>query len=374
MLDEQAGKRHGVKGRQKPTAKIVVGLVGPDIHHLDTGGGTAAMSKRIVEDFAENDAVAVIPIRNYYSFSTWRRISAALDAVWQIWKRRRQLTVVHIQVTGGLSIERDLLLALMAKLVSLPVVVQFHGAGQSIDYDRGSALHRLCYRKLLSISRIAAVLGNHAQDWINRTDSTVATRIIGNSVDIEDSVLPLPGEVPQLVFAGRLGQRKGIYDLLKALEGLAQDGLVFAAHIAGDGEVDEVSNLVAQNKWLNDRVEVLGWQTSSAVREMIIQSWLFVLPSYAEGMPLSVLEAMGCGRAVVATRVNEMDQLVSDGVSGILISPGVVDELAYSIGKICRDKSLAEEMGRQGWDIARSRFSEQRLIDALVELWTDASS
>src|SRR5664280_1485091 len=229
---------------REPNADIIVGLVGPDIEHLDTGGGTAAMSRRIVEAFAPSDTVAIIPIRNYYSFSFWRRISAACDAIWQVWRRRHQLTVVHIQVTGGLSIERDLALAVVAKLVSLPIVVQFHGAGQSDDYESGTVLHRFCYRKLLSTSCVAVVLGRHADEWVRRIDPCVTTRIIGNCVDVEASAPPLIGDTPRLVFAGRLGKRKGIYDLMAALEKLAQDGLVFHVDVAGDGETAEIASLV----------------------------------------------------------------------------------------------------------------------------------
>jgi glycosyltransferase involved in cell wall biosynthesis len=65
---------------------------------------------------------------------------------------------------------------------------------------------------------------------------------------------------------------------------------------------------------------------------------------------------------------------VSDGLSGILITPGDVDRLAESIARICKDRGLAEEMGRQGWEIARTRFTEGQLADALVSLWTDAST
>ena len=142
------------------------GLVGPDIERLDVGGGIATMSLRIVKAFAASGTVTIIPIRNYYGFSLWRRISAALDAIWQVWRRRHQLTIVHIQVTHGLGVERDLLLAVAARLVSLPVVVQFHGSGQPEDYNSGTALHRWCYRRLLSTSTTAVVLGRHADEWV----------------------------------------------------------------------------------------------------------------------------------------------------------------------------------------------------------------
>jgi glycosyltransferase involved in cell wall biosynthesis len=353
---------------QESSVPMVIGLVGPDVEHLDTGGGTAAMSLRIVDGFASSTTVRIVPIRNYYDFALCRRISAAVDAMWQVWRRRHELTTVHIQVTGGLSIERDLPLAMVAKLVSLPVVVQFHGAGQAEDYDGGTSLHRWCYRKLLATSSAVAVLGKHAEEWVRRVSPSAAVRVVGNSVVALPSAPPL-GDTPNVLFAGRLGKRKGIYDLVAALEELAEQGLEFHADVAGDGETEEVAKLVQASDRLRHRVRVLGWQPASALQELMIRSWLFVLPSYAEGMPLAVMEAMGCGRAVVATRVNEMDQLVTDNESGILVSPGDVSELAKSIDRILSDRELATNYGRRAWEIAHTSFSEERLFGELLELW-----
>ena len=261
---EQGEQPPGSSHQPSKNADIVVGLVGPDIEHLDTGGGTAAVSLQIVNAFSSNRTVAIVPIRNYYSFALWRRISAACDAVWRIWRQRNELTIVHIQVTGGLSIERDLPLALVARFASLPVVVQFHGAGQSDDYESGTALHRLCYRNLLAISTVVVVLGKHAETWVRQINPKVATRIIGNSVNTQASPLPLIGDTPRILFAGRMGQRKGVYDLISALEKLAQAGFEFYAEFAGDGEIERVAQLVQESGVLRERVAVLGWQSSSA--------------------------------------------------------------------------------------------------------------
>src|SRR5664280_983524 len=187
MIGLKTGSKRQASVRRERGSRLVVGLVGPDIEHLDTGGGTAAMSLRIVDAFAKNNSVAIVPIRNYYSVSLGRRISAGLDAIWQIWRGRNRLTLVHIQVTGGRSIERDLPVAILARLLSLPVVLQFHGAGQPDDYESGSLLHRFFYRKLLSSSAVVAALGRHAEEWLQTVDPSIMTRVVNNWVDAEVS-------------------------------------------------------------------------------------------------------------------------------------------------------------------------------------------
>jgi glycosyltransferase involved in cell wall biosynthesis len=330
------------------------------------------MSLRIVEAFVSSDSVRIVPIRNYYRFEVWRKLSAACYAVWRVWRLRNELTLVHLQVTGGRSIERDLPVVLMGRLVSLPVVLQFHGAGQSDDYESGSSLHKWFYRMLVGNATAVAVLGRHAEEWLETVAPGVTARVINNWVESEPIVSALGDGPPRIVFAGRLGVRKGIYDLVEALDQLSREGMDFQAEIAGDGETEEVASLVGVNEQLRDKVNVLGWLYSGELRKLISRSWLFVLPSYAEGMPLAVLEAMACGRAVVGTQVNEMDQLVSDGESGILLKPGDIGGLAEGIRRICADRELAASMGQRGWEIARARFTEELCLKALVDLWQSA--
>ena len=111
---------------------------------------------------------------------------------------------------------------------------------------------------------------------------------------------------------------------------------------------------------LGSVVELLGWIDSDAKVQRLRRAHLLVLPSYMEGMPNAIIEAMATGLPVVATDVGAVVDVVSDGVNGILIPPRNIDRLAQALRKLLLDAPLRERMGRAGWHIAKDRFSAER--------------
>ena len=350
--------------------RLSVALVGPDIGFLNTGGGTAAVSLRIVRYFEDSPEFEVSFIRNYYSLGLWRRLTAAMSAIWKVWSGRKKFDVVHVQVTGGgLGIERDLPLAVVASLSGIRVLTQYHFA-QIREYESGNRVHRWCYKQLLRVSDEVLVLGPNSEKWVRGMAGVEkSVRVVGNCADTVDCIEQTESSTARFLFAGRLDRQKGIYDLLDALASLAASGVEFSADIAGDGELDRVSELVRQNSWLRGRVNVLGWRSEEEIQDLLTESWALVLPSYSEGMPLVVLEAMGCGRAVVATRVNEVEEVVLHEETGLLVEPGDIEGIRAAMERLAGDRSLTEKMGRRGWEHLRHEFTEQKMMDKLSAAW-----
>ncbi len=317
------------------TAPVRVALVGPDIEG-GAPGGMATISRTIVRGFADSRSVSVVAIPNFDEGSTRRRLVMGLRAALTVVRRRRELDLVHIQVATGLSIERDLVLAIVARSVGLPVVSQFHGAGQIDDYTEGGAVHRWCYRALVRASH-DLVLGPVALDWLRTIDPGVRAEIVPNGTDVPRRAPAFPDGVPVFTFVGRLGRRKGTYDLLAAVEQLARDGVAVEVRLLGDGDLDAVRRQVAASPELRDRVVVRGWQPEEEVERDITSAWALVLPSYAEGLPMAIVEAMALGRAVVATGVGEVGSLVVPDVNGLLVEPGDIDGLAGAMRRV-RDR------------------------------------
>jgi glycosyltransferase involved in cell wall biosynthesis len=347
---------------------VRVALVGVDT----TGaapGGMATISRTIISGFAANPMIEIKPISNFSEGSFARRSYMALKAIAQIILLRNRLDVVHIQVAAGLSIERDLALAIVARIGRLPVIAQFHGAGQIDDFNNGSPGHRLSYRWLLRICHNVA-LGPKACEWLRSVNTNVRACVIPNGVDVPPQVWPFPDGPPKLVFVGRLGVRKGIFDLLQALESVHRSGLRIQLDLLGDGDLDEVRLAVKSSELLRDYVSILGWRDEIAVREALRAAWALVLPSYAEGLPMAILEAMATGRAVIATRVGEIENLVVDGLSGLLIDPGDIAGLGSALRRLADDPKYTQLLGIEGYEIARGRFTNELVLMKLEELYT----
>lgn len=168
--------------------------------------------------------------------------------------------------------------------------------------------------------------------WVEHTQwSKVKVVHCGLEAAFHGGVAIDPPDVPRLVCVGRLCEQKGQLLLVQALALLQQRGLACELVLAGDGEMRaEVESLIAQNK-LGQRVRITGWISGAQVREELLAARAMVLPSFAEGLPVVIMEAMALRRPVLTTAVAGIPELVRQGEVGWLFSAGSVDELANAM-------------------------------------------
>lgn len=135
----------------------------------------------------------------------------------------------------------------------------------------------------------------------------------------------------RLVCVGRLCEQKGQLLLLEACRNLKEKGVEFELVLAGDGEMrPEVERMIADYD-IGDHVRITGWISSQQVREEILASRAMVLPSFAEGLPVVIMEAMALKRPVISTYVAGIPELVIDGESGWLVPAGSVLDLTKAM-------------------------------------------
>ena len=145
-------------------------------------------------------------------------------------------------------------------------------------------------------------------------------------------VVPLAiSKVPRLVCVGRLCEQKGQLLLLEAARKLSMQGVPFELVLAGDGEMRVDIERLIQAYGLDDRVSITGWVSSERVREELLAARALVLPSFAEGLPVVIMEAMALRRPVISTFVAGIPELVVAGKNGWLVPAGAVDELVAAM-------------------------------------------
>ncbi|MCB2017164.1 MAG: glycosyltransferase [Hydrogenophaga sp.] len=166
--------------------------------------------------------------------------------------------------------------------------------------------------------------------------------------------------VLRLVCVGRLSPEKGQFVLIDALAELRRSGVDAELVLAGDGELRAAIERHCEMRGVAHRVRITGWISGAVVRQEIEAARVLVLSSFAEGLPVVLMEAMACSRPVIATRVAGIPELVRDGVDGWLVAPGNTAELARAM-RLCleADANALEVMGRQ----ARARALERHDVD-----------
>ena len=152
------------------------------------------------------------------------------------------------------------------------------------------------------------------------------------------------GRGKKLLFVGRLAAAKGLPVLLDAIAKLDDVTL----EIAGDGPDRLMLVEQARRLGIAERVRFLGYQSQAQVRDLLKQADIFVLTSFAEGVPVVLMEAMAAGVPVITTRIAGIPELVKDGESGLLIAPGDAGATAAAIHQLVEDPSLRTRLAAAG--------------------------
>lgn len=178
----------------------------------------------------------------------------------------------------------------------------------------------------------------------------------GDHLDRDTSPIPHAGK---LVSVGRLSEQKGQLLLVEALGQLRRQGLRVELDFVGDGELRSQLERAIAEQGLSDSVKITGWADGETVRHILDACSAFVLPSFAEGLPVVIMEAMARGRPVLSTYVAGIPELVQPGQNGWLVAAGSADELANAVREVVTTPfEVLAEMGRNG----RARIAERHDI------------
>ena len=184
-------------------------------------------------------------------------------------------------------------------------------------------------------------------------------------------LVPIP-RARRLVCVGRLVEQKGLLTLITAAGVLHAQGVEFKLFLVGDGPLrGEIERLISEYD-LGDCVRLLGWQEGARVRELIKDSRSLVLPSFAEGLPVVIMEALGLGRPVISTFVAGIPELVQHGESGWLVPASSVESLCCVIQEaLDAPVEKLEAMGRTGAEQVARRHNASTEAAKLAALFRD---
>jgi glycosyltransferase involved in cell wall biosynthesis len=179
---------------------------------------------------------------------------------------------------------------------------------------------------------------------------------------------PLPSR-PRLVWVGRICEEKGVTVLLEAARRLVADGVDFDLVLVGDGPLRGAIERRIEADRIGNRVSITGWLDGAGVREQLAASRVLVMPSFAEGLPVVLMEALALGRPVISTFVAGIPELVQPGVNGWLVPAGSVAALVAAMRDALQTPlDRLERMGRAGREAVRRQHDPRAEVARLAEL------
>jgi glycosyltransferase involved in cell wall biosynthesis len=325
--------------------KIRIAQVGPD----PAGKGGMAAVMRDLFDSSLAERYRLEPIVTWGGFQAASRLwvfcrGLVSLAVWCL-RPGRRLVHIHSAVRG--SLYRKSVCVFLVKLLRRPVVVQIHGGPGDAEVfaARLGPLRRLFIRRGLGAAdRVLAVSAESART-IERCFGVEGIGVIPNAAPKvpEELAESVPGEPHVLFMGGFENSAKGGSVIVAALELCAGDLTETVFELGGPGEAPEALRGRLAG---SPNVRWVGWLDPEAKGGALQRCGLFVLPSISEGLPVALLEAMAWGRAIVATRVGGVPDVVADGVEARIVPPDDPQALADAIRALMTEPDERQRLGR----------------------------
>ncbi len=314
---------------------------------------------------------------------SWGNVSAGADDALRVFRAARRADVVHVQTAllPVLPLLRALAVCGAARLAGAAVLCHVHSgrlnSGQAEAF-RPTGVYRLLLRALrLTTDRVLTVAAP-GEEALRAAVPGLSVATVHNAVDVASYGTATPAaEPPRAVYVGTLSHRKGLADLVTALELLAARGVDLALDVVGGGhEVGEQEADALRRRVLDSGlpIRLLGSLAPAEVSRALSSAQLFVLPSHWEGQPIAILEAMATGLPVVVTSVGANPDVVRDGVDGRVVPAHDPVALAQALEQVVTDPGLRTRWGASARERARTGYDRPVLARRMLQEYRDLAS
>ena len=284
----------------------------------------------------------------------------------------RHVKIVHIHGASKGSFYRKYVFFLLAKYIfRKKVVYHIHGAMYHLFYANAPRFVQQRIRHFVNATDCLIVLSAWWKNYFTENFDPKMIRIVPNIVSAIPSSSSVKGDsgMIRFLFLGRIGERKGVYDLLEVLQAnrAALQGK-YVLELGGDGETEKLEQLIAQYG-LNASVKFLGFVTGAQKEKRLQEADVYLLPSYHEGLPISVLEAMSFGLPVISTNVGGIPEVVVSHKNGLLIEPGDHTAIFEAIKFFIDNPEKIREYGLRSYEMVAQHHFPAPVMRSLNDLY-----
>jgi glycosyltransferase involved in cell wall biosynthesis len=314
----------------------------------------------------------IVTLDSHVVGTHWRKGWVFIDALLRFFVMLlgRRVGLLHLHTSSGPSFWRKACFACLAFAFGRPVLLHIHSGGFMSFYrdSCGPAMRRVVRFILARSTRVIAL----SPAW---RALTLTITLRANVVCIPNPVITVGGR-PRLLrqrvvlFLGKVCAEKGVFDLINAWKRVQADVGGARLVLAGDGDLEAARQQI-RLLGLVDSVELPGWVSGVEKDALLARTAVCVLPSYFEGMPMSLLEAMGTGIPCVASTVGGIPDMMTDGVEGRLIQAGDVQALADALSEVLLHEERYAAMSQAALARFVSEYSADVVIPELEKLYRD---
>lgn len=327
-------------------------MIGPD---SQAKGGIATVIQNFQTYFHYPD-IDMFFLTTWQEGSKWNQFKTAMASYRKM--RKTDVDIIHLHVAQkGIFFRKALFL--LGKRKNIPIILHMHASSFDKFYNNSSKLVQRCIRLIFDRATCVVVLSEEWERFYKKLTNT-EIKIIPNAVPIpsEYNYNPL---ATKIITFGRIGKRKGSYDVLEVAKRIKARHPQYQFILFGDGELDQVKKQIEEEHIEN--VAIGGWVTD---KEAIMkEAVLHFLPSYHEGLPMAILETMAAGIPNMASAVGGISQLVKTNENGVLVEAGDTDMMVNELEQYLSNTNARNHLSEN----ARKTIIEKFSIDTYNSIW-----
>jgi polysaccharide biosynthesis protein VpsI len=304
-------------------------------------------------------------LSTYDDRSAPRKIWAALKAYVQSPFALFQASIVHIHLAGQISLLRKLPLLALATCLRRRVIIHVHAASEESLFEKTP---RWAWKFVLHSADCVIALSPSWAEIITRNAKHARVVVVPNPVKMFLPSSRKAETMQRVLYVGKLEPRKGFDTLIAAAAIVLRSHPQVEFWFAGHGNLKDAREQ-AESLGIGDHVRLLGWISASELEAVYDQVDLFCLPSYNEGVPMSVLEAMSHGLPVICTRVGGLPDVINDGNNGAFVEPGNAESIANAVLHLLHNPEFAASLGQAGRKTVQETCSLEIVADRLESIY-----
>lgn len=333
-------------------------------------GGMATVIEEIAKDKKLNEKFDIDIYESYVDGNKLKVLLFSIVSFIRFYFTKRNYDIYHIHAASYGSTFRKGWYVHAAKKWGKKVILHIHGAEYMIFYEKSNKKEKI--RLILNTADKVIAL---SEEWKRKFEQTFGLTncvVLENGIDmarLKSAITNCQEHPHTFVSLGRLGERKGTYDLITAIEQVKIEVPDIKCYLAGDGEIEKCKELIKTKK-LENNIIVVGWADFDKKLELLQNSSVLVLPSYNEGLPMAILEGMACGKAIISTTVGAIPEVVKEE-NGILIQPGDTGMLSEALIKYCMNQETVEKIGENNIMLIHTKYSMGAMHQKLAQYYID---
>jgi glycosyltransferase involved in cell wall biosynthesis len=345
-------------------------------------GGIVALHRVLFrQSIGQNHGLALFPVASPAPYKErlparlYRVFVRAIDFSFLLLKDR-SIKIVHVNSSpDSRAILRDSLFIMISWLMGKKIILQLHS---TIDAYENPKVVEWIKKRMFTLCDKILVFSKNDGNKIKPMVPMEKIEIFPNAVNADDFKnkdwsfkrnLSIPEEGEIVLFLSRLFREKGVFDLIESIPEVIGEFEKVYFVFAGDGPDKPGMEEACKRKEIDKVVRFTGNLQEEDVRKAFSCADIFVLPSYTEGMPMAILQALAAGLPVIATPVGAIPDFIKDGINGFLVQPHSPGQLAEKLMLLLRDAGIRKKMADVNIQLAEKEFDVKVVSNRLEQLY-----